>query len=74
MGSLLTEAGVTPDLPGLPAGVEVVTRHAPDGRSWHLLLNHGSEAIPLPQPGHDLLTDAPLGQLPAGGCAVLRTL
>ncbi|MFD8081478.1 beta-galactosidase [Kitasatospora sp. NPDC059722] len=74
VGRLLTEAGVTPDLPGLPAGVEVVTRHAPDGRSWHLLLNHSAEAVPLPQPAHDLLTGATLSRVPAGGCAVLRAL
>ncbi|WP_031064250.1 beta-galactosidase [Streptomyces sp. NRRL WC-3742] len=69
---LLTEAGTAPDLPGLPPGVEAVTRHAPDGRAWHLLLNHRPEAVPLPQPGHDLLTGTTLGELPPDGCAVLR--
>ena len=61
-----------PELPGLPTGVEAVTRHAPDGRGWHLLLNHRAEAVPLPRPGHDLLTDGPLSELAPGGCAVLR--
>ncbi|MGW1510880.1 beta-galactosidase [Streptomyces sp. NPDC002394] len=71
---LLTEAGVAPELPGLPPGVEAVTRHAPDGRGWHVLLNHLDEAVPLPRPAHDLLTDATVSRLPAGGCAVLRAL
>ncbi|MER6065011.1 beta-galactosidase [Streptomyces sp. NPDC001792] len=72
VGRLLTEARVAPELPGLPTGVEAVTRHAPDGRGWHLLLNHRAEAVPLPRPGHDLLTDGPLSELAPGGCAVLR--
>ncbi|WP_346766421.1 beta-galactosidase trimerization domain-containing protein [Streptomyces sp. CB01881] len=72
VGRLLAQAGVVPELPGLSAGVEAVTRHAPDGRGWHVLLNHLDEAVPLPQPGHDLLTGGPLHQLPPGGCAVLR--
>ncbi|MFH8627690.1 beta-galactosidase [Streptomyces vietnamensis] len=74
VGRLLTEAGVVPDLPGLPAGVEAVTRHAPDGRGWHVLINHLDEPVPLPQPGHDLLTGTTVSRLPAGGCAVLRAL
>ncbi|MFJ7244694.1 beta-galactosidase [Kitasatospora sp. NPDC098652] len=69
---LLAAAGAAPELPGLPRGVEAVTRHAPDGRAWHLLLNHRPEAVPLPRPGHDLLTGTTLGELPPGGCAVLR--
>ncbi|MCB8901284.1 MULTISPECIES: beta-galactosidase [unclassified Streptomyces] len=72
VGRLLKEAGVAPDVPGLPAGVEAVTRHAPDGRNWQVLLNHNSEAVPLPDPAHDLLTDALTHELPPGGCAVLR--
>jgi beta-galactosidase len=73
LARLLTETEVVPELPDLPAGVEAVTRHAPDGRSWHLLLNHRAEAVPLPRPGHDLLTDGLLSELAPGGCAVLRT-
>ncbi|MFD0152805.1 beta-galactosidase [Streptomyces sp. NPDC055721] len=72
VGRLLKEAGVEPDVPGLPAGVEAVTRHAPDGRAWQVLLNHNPEAVPLPVPAHDLLTDALSHELPPGGCAVLR--
>ncbi|MFE4616753.1 beta-galactosidase [Streptomyces sp. NPDC056747] len=72
VGRLLKEAGVEPDVPGLPAGVEAVTRRAPDGRAWQVLLNHSAEAVPLPDPAHDLLTDALSHELPPGGCAVLR--
>ncbi|KAA2252205.1 beta-galactosidase [Solihabitans fulvus] len=69
---LLTEAGVAPDLPGLPSGVEAVTRAAPDGRRWLFLLNHRADTVPLPTPAHDLLTDRPAKELPTGGCVVLR--
>lgn len=69
---LLTEAGVGPGLPGLPPGVEAVTRHAADGRRWHVLINHRAGTVPLPEPAHDLLTGGPLPRLPPGGCAVLR--
>ncbi|MFG2652484.1 beta-galactosidase [Streptomyces sp. NPDC048436] len=69
---LLDAAGVTPGLPGLPTGVEAVTRHAPDGRSWQFLINHGTDAVRLPSPAHDLLTGTVAHELPAGGCAVLR--
>ncbi|MFD8972831.1 beta-galactosidase [Streptomyces sp. NPDC059593] len=72
VGRLLKEAGVEPDVPGLPAGVEAVIRRAPDGRAWQVLLNHSPEAVPLPDPAHDLLTDALSHELPPGGCAVLR--
>ncbi|PYC88371.1 beta-galactosidase [Streptomyces tateyamensis] len=72
LARLLAAGGVGPELPGLPAGVEAVTRHAPDGRRWHLLINHGARAVPLPEPAHDLLTGARAGELTPGGCAVLR--
>ncbi|MFF5370165.1 Beta-galactosidase C-terminal domain [Streptomyces sp. NPDC013187] len=49
-----------------------MTRHTPDGRRWRFLINHGTEPVPLPEPAHDLLTDAPVAELPPGGCAVLR--
>ncbi|MFI9612090.1 Beta-galactosidase C-terminal domain [Streptomyces sp. NPDC052023] len=68
----MTKAGVEPDVPGLPARVEAVTRHAPDGRRWNVLLNHSSEAVPLRETAHDLLTGALAHELPPGGCAVLR--
>lgn len=69
---LLDEAGVGPELPGLPSRVEAVTRHAPDGRCWRFLINHGAESAPLPRSAHDLLTDDTVSELPPGGCAVLR--
>ncbi|MFI9318290.1 beta-galactosidase [Kitasatospora aureofaciens] len=69
---LLAQSGAGPELPGLAPGVEAVTRCAPGGRGWHVLLNHRAEAVPLPRPSHDLLTDGPLSELPPGGCAVLR--
>ncbi|MGW4637124.1 beta-galactosidase [Sphaerisporangium sp. NPDC004334] len=69
---LLGEAGVAPETPGLPRGVEAVTRHAADGRRWRFLINHTAQAVALPWPGHDLLTDGPVDELPPGGCAVLR--
>ncbi|MFF6779339.1 beta-galactosidase [Streptomyces sp. NPDC012510] len=69
---LLKEAGVEPELPGLPPGVEAVTRHAPDGRRWHALINHRTATLHLPEPAHDLLTGAVAHEVPPGGCAVLR--
>lgn len=61
---LLDEAGVVREW---PPGVEAVTR----GR-WRFLLNHGGDAVPLPEVAHDLLTGGPLTELPPHGCAVLR--
>ncbi|WP_433432782.1 beta-galactosidase [Nonomuraea sp. CA-141351] len=40
--------------------------------NWRFLLNHGTEPIVLPEPGPDLLTGTTVGELPAGGCAVLK--
>ncbi|MCG5220324.1 beta-galactosidase [Streptosporangium sp. KLBMP 9127] len=54
------------------SGLETVTRRATDGRSWQFLLNHNTDPISLPEPGHDLLTGMTVAELPAGGCAVLR--
>jgi len=71
---LLAESGVDPERPDLPSGVEAVTRHAPDGRRWLFLLNHGTEAVPVPEPAHDLLTGGRVDELAPGGCAVLRLL
>ncbi|MFI2435310.1 beta-galactosidase [Streptomyces sp. NPDC018693] len=72
VGRLLKEAGVEPDVPGLPAGVEAVTRRAADGRRWDVLINHTEHTVPLPEPAHDLLTGTTAHELPPGGCAVLR--
>jgi beta-galactosidase len=69
---LLDEAGVGPEMPGLPPQVEAVTRRTPDGRRWRFLINHSAEPVSLPEPAHDLLTDALAHELPPGGCAVLR--
>lgn len=70
---LLAEAGVRPECPGLPPGVEAVTRHANDGRSWRFLLNHRTDTVRLPEPAYDLLTGRPMSDLAAGACAVFRT-
>ncbi|MEU4249976.1 beta-galactosidase [Amycolatopsis sp. NPDC026612] len=72
IGRLVTETGVDRERPELPTGVEAVTRHAEDGRRWQFLLNHRTDAVPLPEPAHDLLTGTTVGELAAGGCAVLR--
>ncbi|MCX5336272.1 beta-galactosidase [Streptomyces sp. NBC_00140] len=70
---LLDEAGVGPETPSLPPQVEAVTRRGPDGRGWRFLINHSAEPVSLPEPAHNLLTGGPVSELPAGGCAVLRT-
>ncbi|GGU77998.1 beta-galactosidase [Lentzea flava] len=69
---LLDSAGVEPVLPGLPSGVEAVTRQAEDGRRWHFVLNHLDEPVPLPSAAYDLLTGGPVREVPPGGCVVLR--
>jgi beta-galactosidase len=69
---LLAEAGVGPEMPGLPSQVEAVTRRTSDGRNWRFLINHSAEPVSLPEPAHDLLTDGSVSELPPGGCAVLR--
>ncbi|MET9697260.1 hypothetical protein ABZY31_10075 [Streptomyces sp. NPDC006529] len=56
-------------MPDLPAGVEVITRHAPDGRHWRILLHHTPGTVPLPSPAHDLLTGALAHEVAPGGCA-----
>ncbi|MGF1429645.1 beta-galactosidase [Kitasatospora sp. LaBMicrA B282] len=58
----LAAAGVVPQLPGLPAGVEATCRLAADGTGYLFLLNHGSAECRLPPvAGTDLLTGAELG-------------
>ena len=55
---LLDEAGVGPELPGLPEASRPSPAHVTDGRGWQILLNHRAEAVRLPEPAHDLLTGA----------------
>ncbi|UQA94990.1 beta-galactosidase [Streptomyces halobius] len=43
-------AGVTPVLPGLPAGVQAAVREGPGGR-YLFLLNHGATAVQVELPG-----------------------
>jgi len=37
-----------------------------------LAIDHGTDAMPLPEPAHDLLTGEVAHEIPPGGCAVLR--
>lgn len=67
---LLAGAGVSSEY---PPGVEAVTRHAPDGRRWHVLINHGTEAVTLPEPAYDVLTDGRVSELLPGHCAVTKS-
>ncbi|GAB3836035.1 beta-galactosidase [Kribbella italica] len=63
------------ELPGLPAGVELVRREA-NGTTWDFLLNHGDAEAVVPADGLDLLSGTEVrGQLvlPAGGQAVVRS-
>ncbi|WP_245848767.1 beta-galactosidase [Lentzea kentuckyensis] len=71
VAELLEAAGVRPVLAGLPPGVEAVTRDGEECR-WHVVLNHRAEPVSLPSAAHDLLTGGPVGEVPAGGCVVLR--
>ncbi|MER6014721.1 hypothetical protein [Streptomyces bluensis] len=45
---------------------------SPDGRRWHVLINRRTATPHLPEPAHDLLTEAVAHDVPSGGCAVLR--
>ena len=71
--ALLAEAGLTGG--DAPDGVELVRRHADDGRSWLFVLNHTADEITVPASGHELLRDvaAPAAVVvPAGAVAVVR--
>ncbi|MEU0096562.1 beta-galactosidase [Kribbella sp. NPDC006257] len=72
MEQVVRAAGITP--PGLPRGVEVVTRRAGDTQ-YRFVLNHTTEPAGLPYGGFDLVTGEVTGDrftVPAGGWAVLR--
>ena len=73
------EADISPLVDGLPEGVQTTLRVGEDGARYLFLLNHGeTEAtVPLPWPGHDLLSAASGGEtpqvrLPARGVAVIE--
>ncbi|WP_037568874.1 beta-galactosidase [Phaeacidiphilus oryzae] len=55
---VLDAAGVRPELPGAPEGVEAVRRHGSDGRSWLFLFNHTDNTATVPAHGRELLTGA----------------
>ncbi|WP_371478629.1 beta-galactosidase [Kitasatospora sp. NBC_00315] len=73
---ILEESGVSPELPGLPPGVEAVRRRSADGRSWLFVINNTDRDVHLALSGHDLLTGRPVPggglDVPAGCSAVVR--
>ncbi|WP_203416385.1 beta-galactosidase [Jiangella ureilytica] len=75
VGRVLTGAGVTPVLPGLPAGVQATVRSNDSGR-YAFLLNHATATALVPVPAATALVGpAPSGgrvELPPRGVAVLR--
>jgi beta-galactosidase len=63
------------ELPGLPAGVELIRRRAGE-TSWTILINHGEAAVVVPVEGHELLSGADVTgdlTLAAGAQAVVRS-
>jgi beta-galactosidase len=75
IAAALAAAGLTPEVPGTPPGVEAVRRRGAGGQSWLFLLNHTAEPATVPATGVDLLTSVEaVGsvQLPPGGVAVIR--
>lgn len=74
MGALLREvvreAGVTPVLPGAPAGVEATVRRSETGDRYLFLLNHNmfDVTVPVPAGSRDILDDVDL----AGPAALAR--
>lgn len=72
--ALIAEAGLTPG--DAPDGVEVVRRHADDGRSWLFVLNHTDDEVKVGAAGHELLRDEPVAGgtlvVPPGAVAVVR--
>jgi beta-galactosidase len=75
LDEFLDRLELTPELPGLPAGVEVVRRKHEDGRSYLFAINHTEDPVPLNAEGTDLLTGEPWmkgAELPAGAVTVIR--
>ncbi len=72
LGRIITEAGIEPVVPGLPAGVEAVRRSGPQG-SYVFLVNHGDRTAMVDVPGTDLLTGvrARLIRIDGGATAIL---
>lgn len=72
MTEVYADAGLAPL--GLPAGVEVVTRHGA-GASYTVAVNHSTDDVVLPLSGADLLSDgidSDAVALRAGAVAVVR--
>lgn len=72
MAEAYRDAGVEP--PGLPDGVELVTRQAEDA-AYHVVINHTDADAEIPLTGTDLLTSEEIiGDLvlPAGRIAVIK--
>jgi beta-galactosidase len=59
MDRVVSEAGVQPTLPDVPAGVEAAPRSSADGRELIFVINHNDEAqkLPLAASYIDVLTD-----------------
>lgn len=57
--ALLAEAGVGPEVADVPAGVEVVRRHADDGSRFLFVINHTDEDATVAATGTELLHDLP---------------
>jgi len=75
IAAALAAAGLTPEVPGVPPGVEAVRRRGDGGQSWLFLLNHTAEPATVPATGVDLLSPVEAAgsvQLPPGGVAVIR--
>ncbi|WP_298457452.1 beta-galactosidase [uncultured Cellulomonas sp.] len=78
--ALLTEAGVAPTVDALPAGVEVVRRHAAGpvddaAAAFLFVLNHTAQDVTVPVTGVDLLTGGRAEgevRVPAHGVAVVQ--
>ena len=75
IGAALAAAGLAPEVPGLPAGVEAVRRRGSAGRSWLFLLNHTPEPVVVCADGVELLSGTQVVgsvELSPGGIAVVR--